>query len=231
MCRFLGQAGLYSSATIREEQFCDLTHLSHRGGPDSTSYYQDDHCRLGFNRLAILDPTPAGNQPVISPSGRYVLVLNGEIYNYRQLRDRYNLRSLRSGSDAEVIAHLLDKLPLFRILEELNGMFALGVWDKSELSIQIARDSAGIKPNFYSITPSGLIFSSQFNQLLHHPWIGSVDWNQQGLRGYLQFGSMVAPETIKKGVFQLQPGELLTYNLLDKTSQKKYFKKHFSEVS
>ena len=231
MCRFIGQAGLYGSKTVEENQFLDLTNLSQRGGPDSTAYYWDDHCRLGFNRLAILDPTPAGDQPVLSPSGNYVLVLNGEIYNYQQLRDRYHLRSLRSGSDAEVIAHLLDKMPLYRILEELNGMFALGVWDKSALTIQIARDSVGIKPHFYSITPKGLIFSSQFNQILKHPWIGSSEWNHQGLRSYLQFGSMIAPETIKKGVFQLEPGELLTYNLVNKTSEKKRFKKHFSAVS
>jgi asparagine synthase (glutamine-hydrolysing) len=228
MCRFFGQAGLNSSESISETEFMRLTRLSHRGGPDSTAYFRDKHCFIGFNRLAILDPTPAGNQPVISPSGRYVLVLNGEIYNYRQLSERYNLRLLRSGSDAEVISHLLDSVPFQKILEELNGMFALTVWDTKDLTIQLARDSVGIKPHFYSITTRGLIFSSQFDQILKHPWVSSADWNPQGLRAYLQFGAMTAPDTIKKGVFQLEPGELIKFSLLDKKTEKKRFKVHFT---
>lgn len=229
MCRFFGQAGLNTSNTVGFTEFSGLTRMSYRGGPDSTEYFRDEHCYIGFNRLAILDPTPAGNQPVISPSGRYVLVLNGEIYNYQQLRERYGLRSLRSGSDTEVIAQLLDKMPLQHILGELNGMFALGVWDKTSLTVQIARDSVGIKPHYYTITQRGLVFSSQFDQILKHPWVGSADWNPQGLRAYLQFGSMIAPDTIKKGVFQLEPGEILTYSLPEKISKKERFKEYFSK--
>ena len=106
--------------------------MSKSGGPDSTDYYEDDLVQFGFNRLSILDTSTAGNQPIISPSNRYVVMMNGEIYNFKDLILQFHLQNLRSGSDVEVVAHLIEILPFSDVVTLLDGMFALVVWDKLE---------------------------------------------------------------------------------------------------
>lgn len=185
--------------------------MSKKGGPDSTGFFYDVNCQFGFNRLAILDTSDRGSQPVVSPSGRYVMMLNGEIYNYRELIHEYGLINLRSGADSEVVAQLLDRMSFHELPSKLNGMFAISVWDKEERELFLVRDFAGIKPLFYGLNTSGLVFSSQFNQILCHPWFQEWTWSSTGLREYLQFGFMSAPYTVAEDVFQLPPGVWLRY--------------------
>lgn len=211
MCRLFGVV-TKGNNKLRQDFFEKLTLLSKHGGPDSTGYYYDDKIQLGFNRLAILGIHPSGNQPMDSPTGRYKLLLNGEIYNFKDLADKYALQGLKSGSDTEVVAHLLDKLPIREIPSLLNGMFSIAIWDKINESLFLIRDFAGIKPLFYANSADGLIFSSQFNQILLHPWFSSWAWSAIGLREYLQFGFMPAPLTVAEQVFQLEPGTWLEYS-------------------
>ncbi|MEY4572554.1 MAG: hypothetical protein RLZ10_1796, partial [Bacteroidota bacterium] len=210
MCRFLGSVG---KSSIQEESFRLLLSLSEKGGPDNTSVFSNDSLQFGFNRLSILDTSDRANQPLRSPSGRYILMLNGEIYNYIDLSRKYALIGLRSGSDTEVLAHLIDRFSFDGVVSLLNGMFALAVWDTHSRRLFLARDFAGIKPVFYGFTSSGFVFGSQFNQILLHPWLHNWSWSDTGLREYLQFGFMDAPNTVAENVYQLKPGNWIVYSI------------------
>jgi asparagine synthase (glutamine-hydrolysing) len=227
MCRFLGNIA-FESNILSQEDFITLTFLSKKGGPDHTDYFFNDFVQLGFNRLAILDTSYRGKQPIHSPSGRFVIMLNGEIYNFSELSRKYGLMGLRSSSDAEVIAHLLDVLPFDTVIAQLNGMFAISVWDQIDRRLFLVRDFAGIKPIFYGITSSGFVFGSQFNQILLHPWFQNWSFSARGLREYLQFGFMDAPNTVAEDVFQLRPGTWMVYsaesNSVEMHEYQTYFK-------
>jgi asparagine synthase (glutamine-hydrolysing) len=227
MCRLFGNIAL-NSKKLDSTDFKNLTLLSKRGGPDSTEFYEDDFVQFGFNRLAILDTSEQGNQPFISDSGRWVLMLNGEIYNYRDLTRQFQIQGLKSGSDAEVVLKLIEKIGFEKTVKELNGMFAIACWDNVEQQLFLARDFAGVKPLFYSNSTHGFIFGSQFNQLLKHPWIHNWSWSAVGLTEYLQFGYMPAPNTIANEVFQLGVGQYLKYSLKSKSLIIENYQQFFS---
>lgn len=226
MCRLFGE--IARNTPTNQNTFKDLTLMSKSGGPDNTSFFSHNLVQFGFNRLAILDTSRLGNQPISSPSSRYILMLNGEVYNFKDLSKEYELKDLRSGSDAEVVAHLLEKVGVQATIELLNGMFALSVWDTIQEKLFLARDFAGIKPLFYALTPSGFIFGSQFNQLLKHPWQHNWAFSSTGLREYLQFGYMPGPKTIAQGTFQLEPGTILTYDYSQNQYTIETYKRFFS---
>jgi asparagine synthase (glutamine-hydrolysing) len=226
MCRLFGSVGI---TTIDHQEFEKLTLMSKKGGPDSTEYYTNENVQFGFNRLAILDTTTDGNQPFISESGRYILMLNGEIYNYKEIHKLFNLGELNSGSDAEVVLKLIEKISFEKAIHELNGMFAISCWDSIERKLFLARDFAGIKPLFYSNTSEGMVFGSQFNQILKHPWCIKWSWSNIGLSEYLQFGYMTPPYTIAENVYQLGVGEYLVYAFESKTIEKKVYQRFYEK--
>lgn len=226
MCRIFGEVSKDQNLT-RHATFEALCLLSKAGGPDSTGFWRDQHCQLGFNRLAILDTSDHANQPLLSPSGRYALVFNGEIYNFRDLISRYHIKlaSLRSTSDTEVIAQLLDVIPISNLFRELNGMFAIAVWDLLEQQLYLARDFAGIKPLFFGLNNHGIVFASQFDQIYKHPWFASqLKISLKGFMGYMRLGFMHAPETMYENICQLNPGEYLIYDCRSNTHEKFRFK-------
>ncbi len=226
MCRLFGSAGC---SIINQTQFERLTLLSKKGGPDSSEYFANDCIQFGFNRLAILDTSEHGNQPFVSVDGRWVLMLNGEVYNFNELSGRYSIAGLKSGSDAEVVLRLVEKIGFEQTLHELNGMFAISCWDNQQQQLYLARDFAGIKPLFYSETQNGMVFGSQFNQLLKHPWCSSWRWSTVGLSEYLQLGYMSPPFTVAEGVKQLGVGQYLVYSLKSKQSQIYDYQRFFEE--
>jgi asparagine synthase (glutamine-hydrolysing) len=226
MCRFFGNVG---EATIEQSLFKELTLISKKGGPDSTEYYENKQIQFGFNRLAILDTSVIANQPFTTFDQRYTLMLNGEVYNYKELKTKYALNNVKSGSDAEVVLHLIEKISFEKAILELNGMFAISCWDSLEQRLYLARDFAGIKPLFYSQTSEGLVFGSQFNQLLRHPWCNNWVMSEIGLSEYLQFGYMLAPNTIAANINQLNVGEYVMYSLKDKKLVKYQYKTFFQD--
>ena len=135
-------------------------------------YFSNGEVQFGFNRLSILDITKSGNQPIISPSGRYVVMCNGEIINYKKLADKIGIkqRQLRSGSDIEVLCHTLDRWGIDKTLEWLRGMYALAIYDKKCKKLKLIRDPAGIKPLYCGRTKQGWVFASQYDQIFKHPW-------------------------------------------------------------
>jgi len=182
--------------------------INHRG-PDGRGVYLEGGVALGHSRLAIIDLS-TGDQPMFSPDGNLVVVFNGEIYNYRELKKKLIGRGMEfnSNSDTEVILQLyahggLDALP------ELNGIFAFALWDQREERLVLARDRMGIKPLYYSVLPSGkVIFGSEVKSLLASGEI-SAEVDHLALWDLFSFQNVFGKRTLYKGVELLEPGRAL----------------------
>jgi len=187
--------------------------LYHRG-PDDSGYWQDAEANvwLGHRRLAILDLSEAGHQPMMSRSGRYVIVFNGEIFNYKELgRELEGLGERFTGhSDTEVMLAGIERWGVKRALARFVGMFAFGLWDRRERSLTLVRDRLGIKPLYYADADGRFAFSSELRALAPLPWLdSSID--QGALAEFLGFLCVPAPLSILRGARKLAPGTLLTW--------------------
>ncbi|TDU34410.1 asparagine synthase (glutamine-hydrolysing) [Gelidibacter sediminis] len=222
MCGFLGEFTFQKHPLREASSFKRLLALSTHRGPDSSAFTRGAGYQLGFNRLAILDLSPQGNQPKQSLSGRYQVVFNGEIYNYKDLAKSYDLTNLASSSDTEVLIHLLDSQGVEATVQLLNGMFAIAIIDIKADCLYLTRDFAGIKPLFYGVATEGVVMASQFDQVYKHSWFcRSLDLKPEIVKEYFGFGYMQAPNTIYKSVFQVNPGELIRIDREGNTSKKK----------
>ena len=188
--------------------------LVHRG-PDDEGRWVDAPAgiALGFRRLSILDLSPAGSQPMLSADGRYVCVFNGEIYNHRDLRAELVQRGahFRGASDTEVIAEMAAAFGAEATVARLWGMFALGIWDRVDRSLLLARDRLGKKPLYVArLAGEGWLFASELKALKA---VGrfSPEIDPEGVAQYLRFGYVPAPRTIFRDTWKLEPG---TFSLL-----------------
>ncbi len=182
------------------------------------------HCVLGFRRLSILDLSPTGNQPMLSADRRYALVMNGEVYNFQSLRAELQSKGYPfcSSGDAEVVLYALAEWGK-PALERFNGMFALAFYDSLEKKLLLARDHVGSKPLYYLSSPRGLVFGSQYDQLMAHPWARGLPTNQEALSLYLCFGYIPAPYAILENTHLLEAGCWLELYAGGKQSQGCYF--------
>ncbi len=210
MCGFLTEYSFIPDNITNKESFNSLLALSSHRGPDSSIIHTEKNYQLGFNRLAIIDLSENGNQPKFSPTKRYHVVFNGEIYNYKELEKKYQLSNLQSTSDTEVLVHLLDLLGVDAAIGELNGMFAIAVIDTITDNLYLIRDFAGIKPLFYGVSDKGIVSASQFDQIFKHSWFkDNITLRSDIMKEYFGFGYMHAPNTIYENIFQVNPGEFL----------------------
>ncbi len=180
-------------------------------GPDGSGEWQSPggHVWLGHRRLAIIDLSPAGAQPMLSDDGGIALTYNGEIYNFNELREDLKAKGclFRSVSDTEVIIHLYSREgPAF--VSRLRGMFAFALWDERRQLLLAARDPYGIKPFFYSDTAGTFAFASQVKALLVDPAVARRH-DPAGVTGFLLFGSVPEPWTIYHGIRSLPAGSTL----------------------
>ena len=186
--------------------------LRHRG-PDSGGAFADPATgvALGFRRLAIVDLSEDGNQPMTSACGRYVTVFNGEIYNFQELRVLLEGRGhrFRGRSDTEVMLAAFSAWGVEAALPRLNGMFALAVWDRETRRLQLAVDRLGEKPMYYGWTGDTFLFSSELKALRVHPSF-TPEINRDALALYLRHKYVPAPWSIYRGVRKLPPGTVLT---------------------
>jgi len=177
--------------------------LRHRG-PDMAGNFQDRGLYLGFRRLAILDLSTEGNQPMTSADGRYTIIFNGEIYNFLELRTQLEGEVFRSQSDTEVLLHLYAKFGL-QCLAKLNGMFAFGLYDKVERTLTLVRDRLGVKPLFYWKKGQILAFASEVCALRGLPGFPTgIDPEALGL--YFLSGTIPEWTSIYPGLSKLPPG-------------------------
>jgi len=189
-----------------------MTRLMVRRGPDDEGYWDDGRCFFGFRRLAILDLTVAGRQPMMSGDGRSVIVFNGELYNFRELRRELEKTGIRfrSRSDTEVALEALNRWGE-RAIERFNGMFGLAWYQVQERRLVLARDHAGIKPLFYRVGPAAgqISFASQLNCLILPEAGGVPPLREDALGLYLRLNYFPWPYTLYKDIHQLPPGHLL----------------------
>ncbi|VFN02526.1 MAG: asparagine synthase (glutamine-hydrolysing) [Candidatus Kentron sp. G] len=207
MCAIAGQLGIEVDAQISGRVSACLRHR----GPDGEGRYTAPGLGLALfhSRLAIQDPTPAGHQPMVDPETGAVLVFNGEIYNFRELRALLQRRGhrFRTGTDTEVL------LVLYRVygqgmLSRLNGMFAFAIWDPGPGHLFLARDCLGVKPLYYARLGAGFVFASEIKALLSYPRL-SRTLDTGALLSHLTYLWSPAPDTLLAGVKKLEPGMAL----------------------
>src|SRR4051812_36592661 len=212
MCGFVGFAdsviGIDNSKVINDM----MDTIKHRG-PDSGDFFSDDRVTLGFRRLSIIDLSEEGTQPMYNEDGSLVLVFNGEIYNYQELRSELLRKGhiFKSDSDSEVVVHAYEEYGV-DLLQKVRGMFAFAIWDKTNETMFLARDFFGIKPLYYTqnTVDNSLIFGSEIKSFLKHPAY-KKELNKDALKPYLTFQYSVLDETFFKGVFKLKPGHYMVY--------------------
>lgn len=188
--------------------------IRHRG-PDAEGVWVDARCRMavGHSRLAIIDLSNHGAQPMISHSGRYLLAYNGEIYNHMEIRAQLDAAGpavpWRGHSDTETVLAAVERWGLDAALTRFNGMFAIALWDREQRRLQLARDRFGEKPLYYAEEDRTLLFGSELKALKPHPaFSGEID--RGALRAYMRFNYVPAPFTIYRTARKLPPATVLT---------------------
>lgn len=211
MCGFLGEI---SKDPINKNSFQKLLDLSINRGPDQQGFWQDEVCQLGFNRLSIIDLSENGKQPLLSPSGKFAMVFNGEVYNYKEIQEKYKIDNtvLRSSSDSEILVHLIEKVDIQTFAKELNGMFAISIYDIENRIVHLIRDFAGIKPLYYGVHNQGLVFASQFDQIFCHPAFENKKLRPEIMKEYFGLGYMQAPNTVFENILQVEPAQIISYD-------------------
>lgn len=215
-----GIVGLYSlkQGNNKEELFatCDAMQMAiaHRG-PDAHDIWQDNELplALGHRRLAIIDLSEDGKQPMNSPSGRYIATYNGEIYNYLDLKKQLEElgQVFKTKTDTEVMLAGFDHWGVERTLKKLNGMFVIALWDRQEKKLLLARDRFGKKPLYVGWAGQDFVFSSELKSFhKHKDFIAEIDRNN--LAVYMQYSYIHAPYSIFKNVWQLLPGSYAVYD-------------------
>ncbi len=201
-------AGILTHRDSKSNLEAMLVAMRHRG-PDDSGTWIENGCHLGHNRLSIIDLSPAGHQPMVSASGRYMIVYNGEVYNFLSLRKELEQLGVafRSHTDTEVILALWEREQA-ACVSRLRGMFAFGIWDIHERSITLVRDRLGIKPLYYAETAQGFVFASEIKGMLVS---GLVERkiNPRAIALFLQKGYVQQPYTILESVTALLPGHIL----------------------
>ena len=211
MCGICGEM-TFDGAPVRADTIIAMRdRLVHRG-PDDQGVYVSAGARagLGFRRLRIIDLSPAANQPMANEDGTVRVAFNGEIYNFRELREQLKARGhgFRTQADSEVIVHLYEERGA-AFVEELDGMFALALWDERAGRLVLARDRAGKKPLFYCRDERRLVFGSEIKALFAHPDV-RIEIDHAAVPAYFQYGYVPHPATLYRGIAQVSPASVMT---------------------
>lgn len=210
MCGITGWINLENKSSQNNEavlhSMCER--MKHRG-PDSEGLWTDETVALGMRRLSVID-LHTGEQPVYSEDKSVVVMMNGELYNYREVRADLEKRGHKfvTSSDTEILPHLYEEYGE-TMLDHINGMFAFALWDKRNQKLLVARDKFGEKPLYYGVFDNKLIFASELKVLLENPSVkGEI--NLDSLRQFLSFDYVPAPNSIFKGISKLPAAHFLT---------------------
>ena len=210
MCGIAGFCRFDIGAEIHRDDLAEaVARLGHRG-PDDSGVWFGETVGLGHRRLSILDTSSSGHQPMASAGGRYMMVFNGEIYNFADLKRHLEATGarFRSTGDSEVILSAFETWGIEASVRRFIGMFAIALWDKAERKLILVRDRLGVKPLFYGWDGKCLWFGSELKSLrAFRHWVPAID--RTALAEYFRYGYINAPRTIYSDVFKLLPGHWL----------------------
>jgi asparagine synthase (glutamine-hydrolysing) len=202
MCGIAG----FISPQLKEAQLHLITRALQHRGPDAEGFYFEETLKanigLGHRRLSILDLSAAGNQPFFSKDGRYVMVYNGEMYNFREVAEKYKI-SMQTSSDTEVIIEAFAKHGI-SCVQDFNGMFAMAIWDRQDAKMYLIRDRVGIKPLYYYQREGTFAFASELKSLFKLPVEKEI--NSSAVFNFLHLGYIPGSETIYNSCKKLKPG-------------------------
>jgi asparagine synthase (glutamine-hydrolysing) len=203
----------------------------HHRGPDSSGSFRSPYGAISQNRLSIIDLVH-GDPPITNEDGTTGVVLNGEIYNFRILREGLEGRGHRFSShgDTEVIAHLAEELPPIELARALDGMFAFAVWDGRNDRLIIGRDRVGKKPLYYTFDGSRLVFGSELKSIFADPSVRR-ELDPEAIPAYLTFGYVPTPRTFFAGVRSLPPGHVLVYEPGGEPTVERYWEPPLADVN
>ncbi|MDP4230289.1 MAG: asparagine synthase (glutamine-hydrolyzing) [Bacteroidota bacterium] len=225
-----GIAGVYDYGFSRNPQVTPelLTRMSDRmihRGPDDAGFgiSRNGQCGLTFRRLAIVDLSPAGHQPMSTPDGRFTIVFNGEIYNHLEIRQELEAKGYqyRSRSDTETILYAYTEWGE-ECFKKFLGMFAIAIWDEESKEVFIIRDRIGIKPLYYTNPDGRFLWASEIKVLLEHPTV-KTEFNEGALPHYLSLLMPPAPETMFKGINKLEAGHSLRISSKGDITKKRWW--------
>ena len=207
MCGITGVVSLTEDQSVLSDISAATKALEKRG-PDAEGFFSEPNIALGHRRLSIIDTKNSANQPMFDSTGRFVIVFNGEIYNYKLYREMLQSKGVifTTDSDTEVLLQLYIS-EQEKCLEKINGFFAFAIFDKVEKSLFIARDRIGIKPLLYTFQDNFFAFASELKSLVKYPLQRSLD--KVSIFNYLQLNYIPAPNTIFENVHKLEPGHYL----------------------
>ncbi|WP_138935628.1 asparagine synthase (glutamine-hydrolyzing) [Roseovarius arcticus] len=203
--------------------------LAHRG-PNDDGTWLDDRIALGFRRLSVIDLSYAGHQPMTNEDGSIVIVFNGEIYNFQELKEKYRLEErghvFKSRTDTEVLIHLYEEIGL-DMIPELNGMFAFSLWDSRTQSLHLVRDRYGIKPFFYQKDDDHFRFGSEIKAIIADDRVVRRA-SMQALHDFLSFNYIPGTQTAFEGIHEIAPGHHMTVSLAGDITTKRYWDLDFT---
>ncbi len=205
--------------------------MAHRG-PNDSGVWMSERIALGHRRLSVIDLSSAGHQPMTNEDGTVILTYNGEIYNFRELIEKYKLEenhTFRSKTDSEVLIHLYEEIGL-DMLSELNGMFAFAIWDERKGMLHLGRDRYGIKPFFYQKDDEHFRFGSEIKAILADDRVARAP-SMQALHDFLSFNYVPGTQTAFENIHEIQPGHVMSIASDGEISQRRYWDLHFKADS
>ncbi|NVK51421.1 MAG: asparagine synthase (glutamine-hydrolyzing) [Flavobacteriaceae bacterium] len=225
MCGIYGEF-FNTKSLSKKEAFFKINDFNFSRGPNMSGYWSNNKTvQFGFRRLSILDTSIKGNQPMQSLYGKYCMVFNGEIYNFLELKEKLIDKgySFNSTGDSEVLVNYFECFGLEKTLENIDGMFAIALFDNDIEELILIRDFAGIKPLHYSITNNDIVFGSRYDQIAKHPNSINNSIDNQVLKTYLKLHYIPAPFGILENTFQLEPGQYIRFNKNGIVEKKTYW--------
>lgn len=214
MCGIVGILNRDSQKAVDSHQLNRMIEVVSHRGPDDKGVFLSGPVGLGHKRLAVIDLV-SGHQPMTDKERGVALVYNGEIYNYRELRQDLIKKGFvfKTNSDTEVLLYL-SEFSSFDWLEKLNGMFAFAIWEESLKTLLLGRDRMGIKPLYYAKVKDAFLFSSEIKALLSYPEV-KREVNYERIPEYLAFRSICGNETMFKGIYEFPPGHVMLFSQKD----------------
>ncbi len=232
MCGILGG---FSNEEIDKYEFDHHLSLIRHRGPDSKGSYisNDKKLYFGHTRLAILDLSEAGSQPMISSNERYVITYNGEVYNFKEIKKKIRKTNtkyiFKSSGDTEIILAAIETFGFKESLSMMQGMFAIGIWDKKYRRLLLARDRTGEKPLYFGLNSNSLFFASELKAL---SFFSELKIDSKALNLFLAQGNVPAPYSIFKNIYKLEPGTFLEAKTPSKFEIDRYWRpEDFLEIS